>query len=150
LKPFWVRVKVRADSSGSSEVPAGKLWSAVVPEGYYLTIVDLEGQQGVDFLCYNADDPEERYHAPNTLKAIQTLKLTAGHHLYFDIARPIFTINFDSCDGHDTIAGCCSAPSKKMLYGVDDIPGCRENDFVRAIEVGTRAQEHCPKYQLFL
>ena len=57
-------------------IPAGKPWSAIVPDGHYLTIIDLEGQQGVDFLCYNADNPEERYHAPNTLKAIQTLKLT--------------------------------------------------------------------------
>ena len=29
---------------------------------------DLEGQQAIDFLCYNADDPAERYHAPNTIK----------------------------------------------------------------------------------
>ncbi len=90
-------------------IPAGKPWSAVVQEGHYLTIVDIEGQQGVDFLCYNADDPEERYHAPNTLKAIKTLKLTTGHNLYSDIARPIFTITYDSGDGHDTIGGCCWA-----------------------------------------
>ena len=76
-------------------IPAGQPWSAIVPEGYFLTIIDIEGQQGVDFLCYNADNPEERYHAPNTLKAIQTLKLTASHNLYSDIARPIFTITYD-------------------------------------------------------
>jgi uncharacterized protein YcgI (DUF1989 family) len=99
----------------------------VVPKGHYLTIIDLEGQQGVDFLCYNADDPEERYHAPNTLKAIQTLKLSVGHNLYSDIARPIFTVTHDSCSGHDTIAGCCSAPSNEMLYAVKNVPGCREN-----------------------
>ena len=130
-------------------VPAGKPWSAVVPEGHYLTIVDLQGQQGVDFLCYNADDPEERYHAPNTLKAIQTLKLTAGHHLYSDIARPIFTITFDSGDGHDTIAGCCSAPSNKMLYGVDDIPGCREN-FLSALSThGLGRKDIVPNINFF-
>ena len=108
-------------------IPAGKYWSAIVTEGQYLTIIDIEGQQGVDFLCYNADNPEERYHAPNTIKAIQTLKLTAGHNLYSDIARPIFTITYDSCGGHDTIGGCCSAPSNEMLYGVKNVPGCREN-----------------------
>ena len=108
-------------------IPAGEPWSAIVIEGQYLTIIDIEGQQGVDFLCYNADNPEERYHAPNTIKAIQTLKLTAGHNLYSDIARPIFTITYDSCGGHDTIGGCCSAPSNEMLYGVKNVPGCREN-----------------------
>ena len=89
-------------------IPAGKPWSGIVEQGQYLSIVDLEGQQGVDFLCYNADNPEERYHAPNTLKAIETLKLTTGHTLYSDVARPLFTITHDSCNGHDTIAGCCS------------------------------------------
>ena len=34
----------------------------------------------------NADNPAERYHAPNTLKAIETLKLTSGHRLYSDVA----------------------------------------------------------------
>ncbi len=108
-------------------IPAGKSWSAVVHAGRYLSIIDLEGQQGVDFLCYNADHPEERYHAPNTLKAARNLRLTAGHTLYSDIARPIFTITHDSCNCHDTIGGCCSAPSNEMLYGVKNVPGCREN-----------------------
>jgi len=61
----------------------------VIEAGQALRIVDLEGRQGVDFLCYNADDPLERYHAPNTLKAARTLKLTTGHALYSDVARAI-------------------------------------------------------------
>jgi len=31
--------------------------------GQVLRIVDLEGKQAVDFLCYNADDPADRYNA---------------------------------------------------------------------------------------
>ena len=108
-------------------VPPGAPWAGVVERGGALTIVDLEGRQGVDFLCYNAADTEERYHAPNTLKASRNLRLTAGHVLYSDRARAIFTITADSCGWHDTIAGCCSAPSNAMLYGVEDCPGCREN-----------------------
>ena len=108
-------------------VAAGKPWSGIVEHGKYLTIIDLEGEQGVDFLCYNADRPEERYHMPNTLKASQDLRLTQGHTLYSDEARAIFTIVEDSCGGHDTIGGCCSEPSNQMLYGVSDCPGCREN-----------------------
>ncbi len=47
-------------------IAAGAPWSGFVSNGQYLTIIDIEGQQGVDFLCYNAHRPEERYHAPNT------------------------------------------------------------------------------------
>ena len=130
-------------------IPAGKPWSEIIPEGFYLTIVDLEGQQGVDFLCYNADDPEERYHSPNTLKAIQSLKLTTGHHLYSDIARPIFTIIHDSCTGHDTIAGCCSAPSNAMLYGVESVPGCRENFLSELSRHGLGRKDIVPNINFF-
>jgi len=108
-------------------VHAGKPWSAIVQRGQRLRIIDLEGNQGVDFLCYAASNPEERYHAANTLKKSSTLLLTSGHVLYSDVARPLMTIVSDSCGMHDTIGGCCSAPSNEMLYGVKGVPGCREN-----------------------
>ena len=44
----------------------------------------------------------------------------------------MFTIVEDTCGYHDTIGGCCSAPSNAMLYGVADCPGCREN-FLEAL-----------------
>ena len=112
---------------------AGKPWASVIEKGRRLRIVDVHGQQGVDFLCYNAHGPEERYHAPNTLKAARSLRLTKGHVLYSDVARPMFRITEDTCGTHDTIGGCCSAPSNEMLYGVSDCPGCREN-FLAALE----------------
>ncbi len=108
-------------------VPPGAPWSAVVRQGQVLRIVDLEGKQGVDFLCYNAAEPAERYHAPNTIKKSGTLYLTVGHTLYSDRARPLFSIVADTCGHHDTIAGCCSEPSNAMLYGIEGVPGCREN-----------------------
>ena len=108
-------------------VPAGRPWSGVVKKGQTLRIVDLEGRQGVDFLCYAWANPDERYHAANTLKKAGTLAITAGHTLYSDAARPMFTITADSHGHNDTIAGCCSAPSNGLLYGVQGVPGCREN-----------------------
>jgi len=110
-----------------------------------LRITDLEGQQAVDFLCYNAADPQERYHAPNTLKAAGSIFLTKGHKLYSDIARPIFTVIEDQFGGHDTIGGGCSAPSNQMLYGVENCPGCREN-FGAAVALGVSP----PGYHLAL
>ena len=86
--------------------------------GQTLRIVDTEGEQGVDFLCYAAANPEERYHAANTLKRAHTLRITTGHVLYSDVARPMMTVVGDSCFHHDTIAGCCSAQSNELLYGV--------------------------------
>jgi len=108
-------------------VPPGGAWAEIVKRRQILRIVDLEGKQGVDFLCYNAEQPEERYHAANTLKKARTLALTKGHVLYSDVARPLVTIVDDTCGGHDTIGGCCSGPSNRLMYGVEGSTGCREN-----------------------
>ena len=108
-------------------IPAGGSWSAIMRRGQTLRIVDTEGEQGVDFLCYSAANPEERYHAANTLKRARTLRITTGHVLYSDVARPMMTVIGDSCLFHDTIAGCCSAQSNELLYGVKGVTGCREN-----------------------
>ncbi len=130
-------------------VPPGAPWSGVVRQGRVLRIVDLEGRQGVDFLCYNAADPEERYHAPNTLKAAGTLRLGRGHVLYSDAARPLFAIVDDTCGGHDTIGGCCSAPSNLMLYGVADCPGCRENFLAALAGHGLGRRDIVPNVNFF-
>jgi uncharacterized protein len=48
----------------SSEViPVRAGWSRVLSRGQTLRLVDLEGRQAVDFLCYNAADYEDRYAA---------------------------------------------------------------------------------------
>lgn len=130
-------------------VPPGAPWTGVIERGHTLTITDLEGRQGVDFLCYNAADPAERYHAPNTLKASRALRLTTGHVLYSDRARPMFTIIADSCGWHDTIAGCCSAPSNAMLYGVEDCPGCRENFLAALAPHGLGWRDIVPNVNFF-
>ena len=134
----------------STIVPAGAPWSGIVRRGQVLRITDLEGQQAVDFLCYNAADPQERYHAPNTLKAAGSIFLTAGHRLYSDIARPIFTIVEDQFGGHDTIGGCCSAPSNEMLYGVKNCPGCRENFLTALAKHGLGRRDIVPNINWFM
>lgn len=131
-------------------VPAGVPWSGIVRKGEVLRITDLEGQQAVDFLCYNAAQPEERYHAPNTMKAAGTIFLTTGHKLYTDVARPIFTIIEDQFGGHDTIGGCCSAPSNKMLYGVENCPGCRENFLAALSQHGLGRRDIVPNVNWFM
>jgi urea carboxylase-associated protein 1 len=113
-------------------VPAGEPWARVLKQGQILRIVDLEGRQAVDFLCYNAANPEERYNAADTMKYAKTIFLTRGHGIYSDLGRRLLTIVEDTCGRHDTIGGCCSAESNELRYGVKDTPNCRDN-FLRAL-----------------
>ncbi len=131
-------------------VPAGAPWTGIVRQGQVLRITDLEGQQAVDFLCYNAANTEERYHAPNTVKAAGSIFLTTGHTLYSDVARPMFVIVEDQFGGHDTIGGCCSAPSNQMLYGVANCPGCRENFLTGLGRHGLGRRDIVPNVNFFM
>ena len=131
-------------------VPAGQPWGGTVMRGQRLRIIDCEGRQAVDFLCYNLADKEERYSAPNTIKAAGTISLTSGHILYSDLARPLFKIVGDSYGSHDTIGGCCSAPSNLMLYGVDNCPGCRENFLQALAKLGMGRRDIVPNVNFFM
>jgi len=113
-------------------IPAGEPWARVLTRGQMLRIVDVEGRQAVDFLCYNAKNPEERYNAADTMKYAKTIFLTRGHGIYSDMGRRLFTIVEDTCGRHDTIGGCCSAESNKLRYDVENTPNCRDN-FLKAL-----------------
>ena len=113
-------------------IPPGGHWSRVVPAGQTLRIVDLEGCQAVDFLCYNATRPEERYNAADTMKIACSIFLTKGVSLYSGLGRKLFTIVDDTVGYHDTIGGCCSEESNFVRYGVRGTPNCRDN-FLQAL-----------------
>lgn len=108
-------------------VPARAPWSCVMEPGDLLRIVDLEGRQAVDFLCFNVDDPAERYHAPNTIKVPKNILLGQGSVLYSGLARPLMTIVSDSVGGHDTIFGCCSFEVDDVRYGRHNDECCQRN-----------------------
>ena len=98
-------------------IPARSPWSGVVPAGRHLSLVDLEGNQAVDFLAYVADDPVERYSAPDTIAAQGNIFLTTGSVLMSNRGRPMLTIVDDTCGRHDTVGGACSCESNTVRYG---------------------------------
>jgi hypothetical protein len=108
-------------------IQPGSPWSATIEQGRHLRIIDLEGLQAVDFLCYNADDPAERYCAADTMKIASSIFLETGVTLYSNLANPLFTLIEDTCGRHDTIGGCCSLESNRVRYGTDKTPNCRDN-----------------------
>ena len=113
-------------------VPPGGYWARVVRKGQTVRIVDVEGQQAVDFLCYNAARPEERYNAADTMKLGGSVFLGKGMSLYSGLGNRLFTIVEDTCGYHDTIGGCCSAEINELRYGVKGTPNCRDN-FLRGL-----------------
>lgn len=98
-------------------VPARAPWLHHVAAGQTLRIIDLEGNQAVDFLLYSADDDAERYSAQDTVSAQGNLFLRTGSVLRSNEGRAMMTITATSVEYHDTIGGACSCESNTLRYG---------------------------------
>jgi urea carboxylase-associated protein 1 len=92
-------------------------WARVVEAGDTLRIIDLEGNQAVDFLVYCAADPAERYSAPDTIVEQGNIFLVAGSRLMSNEGRALMTVVATTCEYHDTIGGACSQESNALRYG---------------------------------
>ena len=98
-------------------VPARASWTAVVRKGQTLRIVDLEGNQAVDFLMYALEDDAERYSAQDTIAAQRNIYLRTGSVLLSNEGRPMAVVTGTSVPYHDTIGGACSCESNTLRYG---------------------------------
>src|SRR5205814_10177055 len=99
-------------------LPAGRGWSHEVKRGQIFRIVDLEGNQAVDTIFYNARDLDERYSATDTIRAQGHIYLTTGTILR-SAEGPLLTIVADTCGRHDTLGGACLAESNQVRYAVE-------------------------------
>jgi urea carboxylase-associated protein 1 len=114
-------------------VPARAPYSATLKAGQTMRIIDLESQQAVDALFYNAHDTAERYSAQDTLanQALngKTFYLDTGAVLLSNEGRPMVTLVADTCGFHDTCAGACSCESNTVRFGHETrfMHACREN-----------------------
>lgn len=98
-------------------VPARAPWLHHIAAGQTLRMVDLEGNQAIDFLLYATADDAERYSAQDTVTAQGNLFLRNGSVLLSNEGRAMMTIVATSVDYHDTIGGACSCESNSLRYG---------------------------------
>ncbi len=130
------------DASYDLVLPAGEGWLHEIKRGEVLRILDLEGNQAVDTLFYNADNPEERYSAADTIREQGSVYLTTGSRLLSTEGRPLLTITADTCGRHDTLGGACSAESNTTRYALDKqyMHNCRDT-FLRVLANADRGLE---------
>lgn len=115
-------------------IEAGAYWIHEVRAGERLRIVDLEGNQAVDTLFFNAANTEERYSATDTIVAQRNLYLTTGTTLISNLGNAMLTIVADTCGRHDTLGGACAQESNQVRYAIEKrhMHACR-NSFLLAI-----------------
>jgi urea carboxylase-associated protein 1 len=120
-------------------VESGCGFSRTIRQGETLRIVDLEGNQAVDTLFFDAHDPTDRYSAPDTIREQGNVYLTTGTRLISSEGNVLLTIVADTCGRHDTLGGACAAESNQVRYALEKkfMHNCRDT-FLLEI------QEHLP------
>ena len=108
-------------------IEAKSSWSGIVKKGQRLKITDIEGQQAVDFLCYDNNDCSDRYSATNTMKVQGNIYVGLGSILYSDSGTQLLEVVEDTTGKHDTVYGCCSNPNNLLRYGVKTTESCYTN-----------------------
>lgn len=131
-------------------VPAKSSWSGVVKKGQQLKITDLEGQQAVDFLCYNNNDLTDRYSATNTVKVQGNVYVGLGSILYSDSGIPLLEVVEDTIGRHDTVYGCCSNPNNMLRYGVETTESCYTNFEAELAKLGMGKDAIVPNVNWFM
>jgi urea carboxylase-associated protein 1 len=122
------------DAAERRIVPAGEYWMQVVEAGHTFRIVDLEGNQAVDTLFYNADAPHERYSAVDTIREQRNIYLAVGSRLLSLEGNVMLEIVADTVGRHDTLGGACATESNTVRYALDKkcMHACRDS-FLLAI-----------------
>jgi len=133
-------------------VPARAPWLHHVAAGHSLRIVDLEGNQAVDFLLYSAADDAERYSAQDTVAAQGNLFLREGTVLMSNEGRAMMTITGTSVEYHDTIGGACSCESNTLRYGhhTKSQHACVENFLDANLTEGRTKRDMVPNINFFM
>ena len=82
-----------------------------------LRVVDIEGEQVSDLICYNLHDTGEYLSSGRTIDYAETIYLTKGHPFYLNRSNIMFDMIEDTVGTHDFLLTPCSAEMFRIVYG---------------------------------
>ena len=127
-------------------------WSAILRAGQVLTITDLDGNQAVDFLCYDAVDTSRAYSVQATLQAQGSVYLNTGSVLRSNEYDPLLTVVANDVERQDTLGGACSKESNTLRYGHHTFSqhACAENFIAELSRYGMGKRDQVSNVNWFM
>lgn len=86
-------------------------------KGEKLMIVDIEGEQVSDLVCFNRNDRKEYLSSGRSIDYAETIFLSTGHPLYSNRSNIMLGIIEDKVGRHDFLLTPCSAEMFRIIYG---------------------------------
>lgn len=94
--------------------------SLVLSKGQQLKVIDIEGEQVADLMCFALADKKEYLSSGRTIDYAETIFLTKCHPLYSNRSNIMLRIIEDTVGRHDFLLTPCSAEMFRIIYGHND------------------------------
>ena len=85
-------------------------------KGEYITVIDIDGGQVVDFFAEIKGSEDEFLSTGVTIDCNESLRLTVGDVIYTNKYNPMFTVVCDDVREHDLIHPCCRPEMFEFFY----------------------------------
>lgn len=127
----------------SVDIPVQGGGSCRVRADQLLRVVDVDGQQVVDLIAFNAEDPRgEKLSGPHTANFNLDVRASVGSFFYSDLPRHMFEIISDDAKGvHDYFYAACSREQYELQTGDPDHVNCRDNLTAAVREYGLEKRD---------
>ena len=121
-----------------------------VREGQVFRIIDVEGQQVGDFVCFNLKNPTQYFSQSQTRKINRSILLSSGNKLCSNLCDTMFTIGEDKVGQHDLLYSPCGPNDYRILYDAPGHPSCRENLNQALAPYGIESHQLPPVFNVFM
>lgn len=91
--------------------------SFILKKDQRLKVVDVEGEQVSDFICYNLHNKTEYLSSGRTIDYAETIYLTKSNLFYSNHSNIMFEMVEDTVGQHDFLLAPCSAEMFRIIYG---------------------------------
>jgi hypothetical protein len=108
-------------------IPAREYTSFILHRKEILRVIDLEGKQVADLVALSTADKGEKLSCVYSNLLNGTWKLTKGHILYSNRARPMLSIIEDKVGLHYSGGGFCSEEINFLRFKVRHTRNCADN-----------------------
>ena len=120
-------------------------------KGQRLRIIDIEGEQVADLMCFSLSDSEEYLSSGRSTDYNGKLFLSNGDVLYSNRSNPLLRIEKDKVGKHVFLFAPCSQEMFRISYGIDEPhPNCLANLAESFRQFGIRESQIQTPFNVFM
>ena len=111
---------------GLRVIPPKSARALTIKKGQFLRVIDLEGSQACDLVCFSLADYAESLSPARTRLWHWRVRISTGDQLISNRHRPMFTIVEDTVGIHDLLLASCNRRLYEEHFKVSPRDGCFE------------------------